>query len=87
MITPEIKSAIAQAVAAAIAERFPSSRETYLKVREAAAQLSCHGDTVLRLVHQGKLRATGSGKLTRIPQSAIAEYLNSSSAPKCAVTA
>jgi excisionase family DNA binding protein len=87
-LSPEIQSAIDASVASAIARRLPTPRETYLKIKEAAAQLSVHGDTVLRFVHAGELLAVGSGKLLRIPQSAIQEYLEatSSTAVRAAVT-
>ena len=78
-LSPEIQSAIDTAVALAVAQRLPAARETYLRVKEAAAQLDVHSDTVLRFVHAGTLRAVGSGKLLRIPQSAIAEYLEATS--------
>jgi excisionase family DNA binding protein len=87
VLSPEIQSAIDASVARAIAQRLPTSRETYLKIKEAGEQLRVHGDTVLRFVHAGSLRAVGTGKLLRIPQSAIAEYLEkNSTAPKAAVT-
>jgi excisionase family DNA binding protein len=79
MLSPEIQSAIDASVASAIARRLPAARETYLKIKEAAQQLSVHSDTVLRFVHAGTLRSVGSGKLLRIPQSAIAEYLEAKS--------
>jgi excisionase family DNA binding protein len=79
MLTPEIQSYIDSRVAHAIAQRLPAARETYLRVKEAAGQLGCHPDTVLRFIHAHTLRSVGSGKLLRIPQSAIAEYLENSS--------
>jgi excisionase family DNA binding protein len=66
-LTPEILAAIDVAVA----KRLSPPRETYLKVSEAAAQLSVHPDTIHRLIKSGKLRAVGTGKLTRVPQSAV----------------
>ena len=67
-LSPEILAAID----AAVAKRLPPLRESYFKIREAAELLHVHPDTCLRLVHSGKLRAVGHGKLIRIPQSAIA---------------
>lgn len=73
-LSPEIQTAIDVAVARAIARRFPAARETFLAIKEAAATLGCHRDTVRRLIHDGKLRSVGSGKLLRVPQSAIDDY-------------
>jgi excisionase family DNA binding protein len=85
-LSPEIQYAIDTSVARAIAQRLPSPRETYLRIKEAAAQLSVHPDTISRFISAGTLRAVGAGKLLRVPQSAIAEYLESSTAVRAAVT-
>jgi excisionase family DNA binding protein len=75
MLTPEINAAIDAAV-----KRLRPARETYLRIREAAVEINCHHGTILRLVHAGKLRSVGAGKLIRIPLSACTEYLEASSA-------
>jgi excisionase family DNA binding protein len=75
MLTPEIEAAIERAVA----KRLPPLRESYLKIREAAAILHVHPDTISRLIHSGELGCVGAGKLTRIPNSAIATYLETNS--------
>ena len=64
--------AILAAIDEAVARRVSPPRETYFTVRDVAKMFGIHTDTCLRLVHSGKLRAVGRGKLLRIPQSAIA---------------
>lgn len=87
-VSLEIQSAIDASVALAFSRAHPGLRENYLKVAEASVQLSIHVDTLHRLVRRGDLRAVGRGKLLRIPQSAIQEYLEatSSTAVRAAVT-
>lgn len=75
-LPPEIRAAIDLAVARAIAKRLPAPRESYLRVKEAAARLDIHPDTVLRHIHAGRIRAVGEGKLLRVPESAVDEFMN-----------
>jgi excisionase family DNA binding protein len=83
----EIQTAITEAVVAEVKRRMPPGRETYLKVKDASDEehLNTHPDTTLRLIRAGKLRAVGSGKMLRVPLSAIADYLTGLAAQKAAV--
>jgi excisionase family DNA binding protein len=71
-LSPEIQKAIDAAVARAVAHLAP--REQYLTAYECADVMKLHRDTVLRLVHGGKLRSVGRGRQLRIPHSAVVEY-------------
>ena len=83
-LSNESLTAIDQAVAREVKRRLPPTRETYLKVSQAAEHLNCHADTVLRKIKTGELRSVGSGKMLRIPLSAISEYLANLAAKKVA---
>jgi excisionase family DNA binding protein len=50
-------------------------RESYYTTKSAAALLLVHPDTIARLIASGALRSVGTGRLKRIAQSAINEYL------------
>jgi excisionase family DNA binding protein len=81
-LSSEVQTYIDQSLANAIAHRLPAERETYFTVKEVAATLHVHPDTVLRLIHSGALRSVGKGKLLRVPQSAIDDYFSPRSAAK-----
>jgi len=82
----EIETAIQVAVAREVKRQLPPQRERYLTVKESSGPeyLNCHTDTVLRLVKAGELRSVGSGKMLRIPVSAISECLANRAAKKAA---
>lgn len=50
--------------------------ESVLKVREVAHRLDCDRDTVYRLVREGEIRAIRVGRLIRVPESALAEFIS-----------
>ena len=54
-----------------------SAVERVLKARAAAEHLGCTPDTIYALVRDGKLRAIRVGRLVRIPESALAEFISS----------
>lgn len=49
--------------------------EPVYKVRDIAVHLGCDEDAVYRLLHEGKMRAIRVGRLWRIPESALADFL------------
>ncbi|WP_209372694.1 excisionase family DNA-binding protein [Brevibacterium renqingii] len=46
-----------------------------MKVSEVAAHLECINDTVYRVIAEGALRAIRVGRLLRVPESALAEFI------------
>jgi excisionase family DNA binding protein len=73
-LSPEIHEAIAAEVARVVAHRLPPQREEYHTIKETAALMRVHPDTVSHLIRDGKLAKTGEGRLTRIPRSSIDAY-------------
>ena len=51
------------------------SSEKVLTVKDVARHLACENDLVYSLVSQGKLRAIRVGRLIRVPQSALDEFI------------
>lgn len=49
--------------------------ETVQRVPEVAKRLDCSRDAVYRLVNSGELRAIRVGRLVRIPESALADFI------------
>lgn len=49
--------------------------ERVLKVLDVAEHLDCDTGTVYRLIDQGKLRAVRVGRLLRVPESALADFI------------
>ena len=76
--SPAIRQAIAQEAERAVARRLAQEAKRtaapvphdgpYLKVKEAAALMRCHTETVLRMIRDGRLSSVGEGKLLRIPR-------------------
>lgn len=54
----------------------PRTAERVMQVREVAEHLGCTPPTVYRMVREGALRAIRVGRLVRIPESALAEFIN-----------
>lgn len=49
--------------------------EAVLRVREVAHRLDCDEDTVYSLIRQGQIRAIRVGRLLRVPESALADFI------------
>lgn len=49
--------------------------ERVLRVPEVAAHLDCGRPAVYDLIHRGELRSIRVGRLIRVPESALAEFL------------
>ncbi|MGP4975969.1 helix-turn-helix domain-containing protein [Brachybacterium tyrofermentans] len=49
--------------------------ERVLRVTEVAAHLDCGRNAVYDLIHRGELRNVRVGRLIRVPESALAEFL------------
>lgn len=49
--------------------------ERVLKARDVADHLGCTPDTVYLLIRKGELRSIRVGRLVRIPESALAEFV------------
>ncbi|MCT1551530.1 helix-turn-helix domain-containing protein [Brevibacterium casei] len=49
--------------------------ERVMKVSDVAAHLECTNDTVYRVIAEGALRAIRVGRLLRVPESALAEFI------------
>lgn len=79
MLAPEIQAYIDEQVARAVARRMPPPQETFHKVRAVADRLGMHSDSVLRHIHAGRICSIGAGKLLRVPELALAEFLEASS--------
>lgn len=52
-----------------------SAPERVLRVREVANHLSCDEDTVYRLIREDHLRAIRLGRVLRVPESALADFI------------
>lgn len=70
----ELSAEIQRAIDESVRRAFARAHPRYMKVAEAAIKLSAHPSTIHRMIANGKLAAIGSGKLTRISESAVAEY-------------
>lgn len=57
----------------------PSDVERVLKVSAVSMHLGCTNDTTYALIRKGKLRAIRVGRLVRVPESALAEFIASAS--------
>lgn len=49
--------------------------EAVLKVREVAHHLNCDEDTIYRLIREDRMRAIRVGRLIRVPESALADFI------------
>ena len=49
--------------------------ERVLKAAEVARHLGCTPDTVYTMIREGKLRAIRVGRLLRVPESSLAEFI------------
>lgn len=49
--------------------------ESVLRVREVAHHLSCDEDTVYRLIREDRLRSIRVGRLIRVPESALTDFI------------
>jgi len=49
--------------------------ERVLKTSEVARHLNCTQDTIYNLIRAGQLRAIRVGRLVRIPESALADFI------------
>jgi len=49
--------------------------ERVLRVREAAHHLDCDEDTVYRLIREGQMRAIRLGRVLRVPESALSDFI------------
>ncbi len=47
-----------------------------LRVPQVAARLDTSSGTVYRLIREGHLRAVRLGRVIRVPESAVAEFVN-----------
>lgn len=52
-----------------------TSPEAVLKVREVANHLNCDEDTVYRLIREKRLRVIRLGRVFRVPESALADFI------------
>jgi len=53
----------------------PAAPEPVLRVRDVSEHLDCDDDVIYRLIHEGQLRAIRVGRLIRIPQSALTDFI------------
>lgn len=51
--------------------------EPVYEVPQVAEHLNCTAETIYKLVAEGKLRAIRVGRLVRVPESAITEFISS----------
>lgn len=49
--------------------------EAVYRVREVAAHLDCTEDVVYREIREGRLRAVRIGRILRVPESALADFI------------
>lgn len=49
--------------------------EKVLRVSAVSAHLGCTNDTTYRLIREGHLRAIRVGRLIRVPESALDEFI------------
>jgi len=52
-----------------------STLEPVLKVAQVAQHLNCDRNTVYALINEQKLRAIRVGRLLRVPESALADFI------------
>ncbi|MDQ3422005.1 MAG: helix-turn-helix domain-containing protein [Actinomycetota bacterium] len=50
--------------------------ERVFRVRDAAAHLDCDPDTIYKEIREGRLRAIRVGRLLRVPESALAAFID-----------
>jgi len=72
-LSPELRQLIADEVRRTLATAMPQ-REEYYTIKETAALMRVHPDTVSHLIRDNKLTKTGEGRLARIPRSIIDAY-------------
>lgn len=53
-----------------------STPERVFNARQVAQHLGCDEGTVYRLIRDGEMRCTRVGRLIRVPESALAEFIN-----------
>ncbi len=49
--------------------------EAVLRVREVAHHLDCDEDTVYRLIRENQMRAIRLGRVLRVPESALRDFI------------
>jgi excisionase family DNA binding protein len=49
--------------------------EAVLRVREVAHHLDCDEDTVYRLIRENHMRAIRLGRVLRVPESALRDFI------------
>lgn len=52
-----------------------ASPEAVLKVREVAHHLNCDEDTVYKLISSERIRVIRLGRVLRVPESALADFI------------
>jgi excisionase family DNA binding protein len=52
-----------------------ATAERVMRVREVADHLGVEKDTIYRLIREGKLRAIRLGRVLRVPQTALADFI------------
>lgn len=50
--------------------------ERVYRVREVSEHLDCDDDVIYRLINEGQIRHIRVGRLIRIPESALAEFIS-----------
>ncbi len=58
-----------------MARHEPRNREEAEAIREAAAHLDCDVDTVYRLIREDRLRSIRLGRVIRVPESALRDFI------------
>lgn len=53
-----------------------ATAERVLRVREVADHLDVDQDTVYRLIRENRIRAIRLGRVLRVPQSALADFIS-----------
>ena len=53
-----------------------ATAERVLRVREVADHLDVDADTVYRLIRENRIRAIRLGRVLRVPQSALADFIS-----------
>jgi excisionase family DNA binding protein len=77
--SPEMRELIAQEISRALG---PWQQEKYLTAKDAADLMRCNPQTVLRLVHAGRLKSAGEGRLLRILQSSLKHFMAERGPPR-----
>ena len=53
-----------------------ATAERVMRVREVADHLGVDDDTIYRLIREGRIRAIRLGRVLRVPQSALADFIS-----------